>query len=388
MSTERSAASGSSKAGGDDQVEDDQITLSESSDNLEPLYDQLLKLSFPDSVTAIEHCRVLCAQFGFTVKQEASTHRNIYVYCSREGQPDSQRNPRTNPPKRKRPSKRCDCRWRIILRECDGRWEFRKSLNPDAAIHNHELLRPGEIDRNWPKAVIDLIQQLAREEALTTANIRGRVQAAFPDLAWNERRFYNRLSEERQKIRHRDTVARARHLTELWSRLCMVSAGNEDLSGYVEAEMKKLLASMCEVVRMDPASLQPPSLQESSAAQEGSESGTGTGSGSGSGSGSGARQQSQHPVVDDFMYSYNPPLSGLGGPDNAPSGQQSQTNVDKGDMDRQRHTMYLAESSSRSQEQEHRHHQQVPPDTPLPEKNENMGRMWGEGSKKLQYEDS
>lgn len=42
---------------------------------LEPFYEELLSLSFPDSVTAIDHCRHLCAQYGFTVKREASTHR-------------------------------------------------------------------------------------------------------------------------------------------------------------------------------------------------------------------------------------------------------------------------------------------------------------------------
>jgi hypothetical protein len=32
-------------------------------------------MSFNDSSTAIETCRDLCAEYGFTVKQEASTHR-------------------------------------------------------------------------------------------------------------------------------------------------------------------------------------------------------------------------------------------------------------------------------------------------------------------------
>jgi hypothetical protein len=32
-------------------------------------------MAFDQSTTAIERCRDLCAEFGFTVKQEASTHR-------------------------------------------------------------------------------------------------------------------------------------------------------------------------------------------------------------------------------------------------------------------------------------------------------------------------
>ncbi|KAI9245846.1 hypothetical protein BDA99DRAFT_565728 [Phascolomyces articulosus] len=223
---------------------------------LTPFYEQLLQVSFPDSVTAIEHCRDLCAQFGFTVKQEASTHRNIYVYCSREGLPDSLRNPKANP-KRKRPSKRCDCRWRVVLYEQNGHWEFRKSLNPDAAKHNHELMRPEDIDRNWPKKVIDLIYELARTN-LPTSDIRSKVQAEFPDISWNERRFYNRLSEERQKIKHREAAVRARHLTQVWGRVCMAASGNEELSGYVENEITKVLYATCQMAKLDPQSLHPP----------------------------------------------------------------------------------------------------------------------------------
>lgn len=37
-------------------------------------------ITFSESAAAIEHCRDLCAEYGFTVKQEASTHRvNIQI---------------------------------------------------------------------------------------------------------------------------------------------------------------------------------------------------------------------------------------------------------------------------------------------------------------------
>lgn len=44
---------------------------------MEPLFERLLKRTFPESVSAIEYCRALCAEFGFTVKQEASANRVI-----------------------------------------------------------------------------------------------------------------------------------------------------------------------------------------------------------------------------------------------------------------------------------------------------------------------
>ncbi|ORY99459.1 hypothetical protein BCR43DRAFT_489318 [Syncephalastrum racemosum] len=221
-------------------------------------YDTLLNQAFPNSDAAITFCRRLCAQFGFTVKQESSTHRNIYVYCSREGFPDSRRNPKSNP-KRNRPSKRCDCRWRVVLNESKNthEWRFRKSNNPDASLHNHELMRPEEIEQAWPKEVLDMICDLARQQ-LSTHDIRGRVQMRFPEITWNERRFYNRLSEERQKIRQRDTVLRAQELTVELNKVCMAASGCEELTRYAHAQARQLLKSVCDMAQIDIATLPQP----------------------------------------------------------------------------------------------------------------------------------
>jgi hypothetical protein len=43
--------------------------------HMDSFYTRLLKLSFPDSISAIEYCRELSSQYGFTVKQEASSNR-------------------------------------------------------------------------------------------------------------------------------------------------------------------------------------------------------------------------------------------------------------------------------------------------------------------------
>jgi hypothetical protein len=42
---------------------------------MDQLYERLLKKPFNNSVSAIEYCRSVCAEFGFTVKQEASANR-------------------------------------------------------------------------------------------------------------------------------------------------------------------------------------------------------------------------------------------------------------------------------------------------------------------------
>ncbi|KAI9259920.1 hypothetical protein BY458DRAFT_273514 [Sporodiniella umbellata] len=225
---------------------------------LEPFYDLLTGKTFAESKTAIEYCRELCAEYGFTVKQEASTHKNIYVYCSREGLPDSLRNPKSNP-QRKRPSKRCDCRWRVVLYISGGLWEFRKSLNPAAGKHNHELMDPEEIERNWPKDVIDYICELARLR-MATQEIRTRVQAQFPDIHWNERRFYNRLSEERQKIKQRDATERTRELFQIWSKICTLAAGSGELSQFVKAELSDLHQTLIQTTQVDNSTLPDPAV--------------------------------------------------------------------------------------------------------------------------------
>ncbi|KAI8150107.1 hypothetical protein BJV82DRAFT_585885 [Fennellomyces sp. T-0311] len=224
--------------------------LSGSREAMKPLYDRLLERSFPDSASAVEFCRSACAGHGFTVKQEASANKHIYVYCSREGLPDSLRKPRSSP-QRKRPSKRCDCRWRVVLSETEpGHWEFRRSLNPNAAEHNHEMMSPDEMIQNWPNEVNEFIIRLARQR-MQTHEIRDMVKQQFPTIAWNERRFYNRLTEERKRIRQRDVMDRSQRLLTVSARVCSLVAANEDWSTFVESEFTRLLNHYCQLARSD-----------------------------------------------------------------------------------------------------------------------------------------
>ncbi|KAI8641875.1 hypothetical protein BD408DRAFT_483184 [Parasitella parasitica] len=221
---------------------------------MEPLYERLLKKPFGDSVSAIEYCRSVCAEFGFTVKQEASANRNIYVYCSREGLPDSQRNPKPSP-QRKRPSKRCDCRWRVVLSENEHEeWEFRKSMNPNASEHNHEMMSPEEMVKAWPAEVNEMIIQLARQR-LQTHEIREAVKQQFPDISWNERRFYNRLTEERKRIRQRGVVERSQRILLLSAQLCSVVASNEEWAFAVDTELQRMFENFCQLARLTPENI-------------------------------------------------------------------------------------------------------------------------------------
>lgn len=183
--------------------------------------------------------------------------QNIYVYCSREGVPDSQRNPKPSP-QRKRPSKRCDCRWRIVLFENDQeRWEFRKSVNAASSEHNHEMMHPDDMVKSWPKEVTDMIVDLARKR-WATHEIRSYVQNEFQGIIWNERRFYNRLSEERKKIKHRETVERVQRLTNLTTRLCTVAAASDEWTVHAEQELIKLFTSCCKFAHVVPDSIPSP----------------------------------------------------------------------------------------------------------------------------------
>ncbi|KAI7906493.1 uncharacterized protein BX663DRAFT_496678 [Cokeromyces recurvatus] len=207
---------------------------------MQPLFERLISRQFSDSISAIAYCRELCAEFGFTVKQEASANRNIYVYCSREGLPDSQRNPKPTP-QRKRPSKRCDCRWRVVLSENEqGIWIFRRSMNPNASDHNHEMMSPDEMEKPWPPVVTELINKLAGEMDETN-KIRERIKQEFPYIIWNERRFYNRLTEARKRIKYMIAVKNARTLLPLSSRLCSIVAHNKAWVDTVTNDLQRML---------------------------------------------------------------------------------------------------------------------------------------------------
>lgn len=123
-------------------------------------------------------------------------------------------------------------------------WEFRKSQNSDAFIHNHSLMKPEEIKKEWPREVSEMIFALARQR-LPTHEIRQQVREQYPTISWDDRRFYNRLSEERQKMKQRDTAARTTRLVNLSAQLCMLNAGSEDLSHYVESKLVALLEDTC-----------------------------------------------------------------------------------------------------------------------------------------------
>lgn len=171
--------------------------------------------------------------------------------------PDSHRNPKVNP-QRNRQSQRCECRWRIVLFENNEEtWEFRKSQNADAFIHNHPLLKPDEIKKEWPREVSEKIFELARQR-LPTNEIRQRVREQYPDISWDDRRFYNRLSEERQKMKQRDTALRAIRLVNISAQICMVNAGSEDLSHYVENKLLSLLEDTCKFANVNSNSMTMP----------------------------------------------------------------------------------------------------------------------------------
>lgn len=221
---------------------------------MEPLYEKLLNKTFTESTTAIDHCRAICAEFGFTVKQEASANRNIYVYCSREGLPDSLRNPKPSP-QRKRPSKRCDCRWRVVLSENeDEEWEFRKSMNPNASEHNHEMMTPEEMVKAWPPEVNEMIIQMARQR-MQTHEIREAVKLQFPDITWNERRFYNRLTEERKRIRQRGVIQRTQRLLLLSAQICSIAASSDEWALCVEDDLQRLFENFCRLARLKPETI-------------------------------------------------------------------------------------------------------------------------------------
>ncbi|KAI7882719.1 hypothetical protein K492DRAFT_235822 [Lichtheimia hyalospora FSU 10163] len=127
-----------------------------------------------------------------------------------------------------------------------------------AACHQYGFTIKQETSANkhWPSTMNSLIVELARDR-VPTHDIRTRVQQAYPNIAWNERRFYNRLTEERKRIRSRDILDRSRRLLLLLSRLTSLAAANEHWAAHVESEMARLFDSFCQAAHphVDPDTL-------------------------------------------------------------------------------------------------------------------------------------
>ncbi|KAG0299821.1 hypothetical protein BGZ97_003520 [Linnemannia gamsii] len=219
---------------------------------MDDFYDRLLGMSFEQSNDAITKCRDLAREHGFTVKQETSSNKNVYLYCSREGVPDSVKNNKEI--KRKRLSMRCDCKWRITLFQQESKlWIFRKAMNPASMVHNHPLISPDDIRQPWPAAVFDRIAFYANQRNLTTSETRERIKEDFPDLVWDERRFYNRLTEERKQIRLRDSESRVFSTMDLAARVASLASADPSLSYKVTSSLENVLVEICEQLRIDPA---------------------------------------------------------------------------------------------------------------------------------------
>ncbi|CAG8474686.1 12340_t:CDS:2 [Acaulospora morrowiae] len=222
---------------------------------MDNFYAQLTSLKFPSAKEAASFCRQLAREFGFTIKQETSSNKNVYVYCSREGISESVKVGREA--KRKRISLRCDCKWRVVLykNEQEGdQWVFRKSVNPQHSEHNHDLIPPEHLPTPWPPNVLQRIADHANSD-LSTGDIRNAIQQEFPDLLWDERRFYNRLAEERKKKKVRDTEQRVANTIFLAARLASLACSNQEYTDKVYAILNNAFEDICKSAKIDPSSV-------------------------------------------------------------------------------------------------------------------------------------
>lgn len=127
-------------------------------------------------------------------------------------------------------------------------------MNPNASEHNHDMMSPEEMVKAWPAEVNEMIIQLARQR-LQTHEIREAVKQQFPDISWNERRFYNRLTEERKRIRQRGVVERSQRLLLLSARLCSVVASHEEWAFAVESDLQRMFENFCQLARLTPENI-------------------------------------------------------------------------------------------------------------------------------------
>ncbi|CAI2164922.1 9670_t:CDS:2 [Funneliformis geosporum] len=215
-------------------------------------YASITPLKFQNSKEAILHCRQLAREYGFMIKQETSSIKHIYIYCSREGITDSLK--KGKQAKRKRISNRCGCKWRIVLfnsiHEGKNQWKFKKSNNPQHVEHNHDLI-PENLPVPWPPSALQRIIEYANS-GLSTGDIRQLMKQEFPHLPWDERRFYNRLAEERKKIKIRETERRVNETIVLAARVASLACSNQKYTEKVQIVLKQALEDICESSNIDP----------------------------------------------------------------------------------------------------------------------------------------
>ncbi|KAF9974390.1 hypothetical protein BGZ73_002215 [Actinomortierella ambigua] len=126
-------------------------------------------------------------------------------------------------------------------------------MNPASMVHNHPLTSPDDIRQPWPQGVFDRISFYANQRNLTTAETRERIKEEFPDLVWDERRFYNRLTEERKQIKLRDSETRVFSTMDLAAKVASLASADPTLSYKVTSSLENVLVEICEQLRIDPA---------------------------------------------------------------------------------------------------------------------------------------
>lgn len=130
------------------------------------------------------------------------------------------------------------CQWKLALSETESSWRLKRIANRGASEHNHKL----DVDDSepWDPTVKEKVVQLIRQK-VPSVSIRETIQSQFPEITWNDRRFYSYLKEENKRVRQRRITERVQRLILASTRLCSVVAANEDWSSCVENDLSKLL---------------------------------------------------------------------------------------------------------------------------------------------------
>ncbi|KAI8874639.1 hypothetical protein K501DRAFT_315795, partial [Backusella circina FSU 941] len=163
---------------------------------------------------------------------------NIYICCANE--PNNNENTPV-------------CQWKLSLSETESSWRLKRVANREASEHNHKL----DVDDSepWDPTVKEKVVQLIRQK-MPSVSIRETIQSQFPEITWNDRRFYSYLKDENKRIHQRRITERVQRLILASTRLCSVVAANEDWSSCVENDLSKLLENYKHKTRLSNQALE------------------------------------------------------------------------------------------------------------------------------------
>ncbi|KAI9261101.1 hypothetical protein BY458DRAFT_588207 [Sporodiniella umbellata] len=178
------------------------------------LVTRICSAQFNSTTEAVNYCRQVCSEHGYTIQCEPLTNNTMYLSCFPE-----------QSSKKRHISSHANYKFLLSHKHT---WFF-QNICPST---------------NWPQKFQDRIDQLVDQNQ---SEISKTIQSEFPESLCDDRQLTDYLNKRRQQ---KETVERARKLITTSTRLCSLAAANEDWTTRVESDLDKMLKKYSKVLKI------------------------------------------------------------------------------------------------------------------------------------------